>query len=69
MARHRIHNLAFKKQIAPAYAAGAILNGSARRHHLTRNLVRIWIASPKAESSTLISKPPATRPALVKPAA
>ena len=48
MARHRIHSLAFKKQVVQEYAAGATLNGLAREHDLSRNLIRIWIA--KCES-------------------
>src|SRR4051794_1901654 len=48
MARHRIHSLAFKKQIVQEYAAGATLNGLARQHDVSRNLIRIWIA--KSES-------------------
>ena len=32
MARHRIHSLAFKKQVVQEYAAGATLNGLAREH-------------------------------------
>src|SRR3954453_2396802 len=43
MARHRIHSLAFKKQVVQEYAAGATLNGLAREHDLSRNLIRIWI--------------------------
>ena len=41
MARHRIHSLAFKKRIVQEYAAGATLNGLARQHDLSRNLIRI----------------------------
>src|SRR3954462_13656579 len=44
MARDRIHSLAFKKQVVQEYAAGATLNGLAREHDLSRNLIRIWIA-------------------------
>src|SRR5688500_4250343 len=47
MARHRIHSLAFKKQIVEEYAAGATLDGLARQHDLSRNLIRIWIAKSK----------------------
>ena len=36
MARHRIHSLAFKKQVVQEYAAGATLNGLAREHDLSR---------------------------------
>ena len=44
MARHRIHSHSFKKQIVQEYAAGATLNGLAREHDLSRNLIRIWVA-------------------------
>ena len=57
MARHRIHSLSFKKQIVQEYAAGATLNGLAREHDLSRNLIRIWVAKSRAASSILTSKP------------
>ena len=50
MARHRIHSLSFKKQIVQEYAAGATLNGLAREHDVSRNLIRggrpnqLWVA-------------------------
>src|SRR3954454_14008138 len=60
MARHRIHSLSFKKQVVQEYAAGATLNGLAREHDLSRNLIRIWIAKcesgefdPDLEAATL----------------
>jgi transposase len=66
MARHRIHSLAFKKQVVQEYAAGATLNGLAREHDLSRNLIRIWIAKcesgefdPDLEAATLLA---GTRP-------
>ena len=40
MARHRIHSPSFKKQIVQEYAAGATLNGLARVHDLSRNMIR-----------------------------
>ena len=62
MARHRIHSLAFKKQVVQEYAAGATLNGLAREHDLSRNLIRIWIAKcesgefdPDLEAATLLA--------------
>ena len=62
MARHRIHSLAFKKQVVQEYAAGATLNGLAREHDLSRNLIRIWIAKcesgefdPDIEAATLLA--------------
>jgi transposase len=48
MARHRIHSLAFKNRIVQEYAAGATLNGLARQHDLSRNLIRIWVAKSEA---------------------
>src|SRR5215212_11752276 len=33
---------------SPEYAAGATLNGLARQHDLSRNLIRIWIAKFEA---------------------
>ena len=61
MARHRIHSLAFKKRVVQEYAAGATLNGLAREHDLSRNLIRIWIAKsesgeldPDVEAATLL---------------
>ena len=58
MARHRIHSLSFKKQIVQEYAAGATLNGLAREHDLSRNLIRVWVAKSESGSSILRSKPP-----------
>jgi transposase len=61
MARHRIHRLAFKKQVVQEYAAGATLNALAREHDLSRTLIRIWIAKcesgefdPDVEAATLL---------------
>ena len=61
MARHRIHSLSFKKQIVQEYAAGATLNGLAREHDLSRNLIRVWISKsesgefdPDIEAATLL---------------
>ena len=56
MARHRIHSLSFKKQIVQEYAAGATLNGLAREHDLSRNLIRVWISKSESgdEAATLL---------------
>ena len=52
----------FKKQIVQEYAAGATLNGLAREHDLSRNLIRIWVAKsesgefdPDVEAATLLA--------------
>jgi len=43
MPRHRSHSIEFKRQVAQDYLAGETLHSLARRHDLSRNLVRIWI--------------------------
>ncbi len=43
MAKHRTHNIAFKRQIVQEYLAGETLHGLARRHDLSRTLIRIWV--------------------------
>ncbi len=43
MARHRTHSIAFKKQVAQEYLAGESLHGLARRHDVSRNLIRIRV--------------------------
>src|SRR5690348_9700679 len=43
MARHRTHSIEFKRQVAQDYLAGETLHSLARRHDLSRNLIRIWI--------------------------
>src|SRR6478735_3984153 len=48
MARYRTHSIEFKRQVAQDYLAGETLHSLARRHNLSRNLVRIWI--PKFEA-------------------
>ena len=48
MARHRTHSITFKKQVAQEYLAGESLHGLARRHDVSRNLIRIWVAKYEA---------------------
>jgi transposase len=43
MARHRSHSLAFKRQVAQEYLAGETLHGLAKRHDISRNLIRVWV--------------------------
>ena len=45
MAKHRTHSIEFKRQVVQEYLAGETLHGLAKRHDLSRNLVRIWIQS------------------------
>ncbi len=43
MARYRSHSIEFKRQVVQEYLAGETLHGLAKRHDLSRNLVRVWI--------------------------
>ena len=43
MARHRTHSITFKRQVVQEYLAGETLHGLARRHDLSRTLIRIWV--------------------------
>ena len=44
MAKHRSYPIEFKRQVAQEYLAGETLHGLAKRHEISRNLVRIWVA-------------------------
>src|SRR3989337_1719148 len=43
MVRHRTHSTEFKRQVVQDYISGETLHGLARRHDLSRNLIRIWV--------------------------
>ncbi len=43
MAKHRSHSVAFKRQVAQEFIAGETLHGLAKRHDISRNLIRIWV--------------------------
>jgi transposase-like protein len=42
MARYRTHSIEFKRQVAQEYLSGETLHGLAKRHDVTRNLIRVW---------------------------
>jgi transposase len=44
MAKHRSYSVEFKRQVAQEYIAGETLHRLAKRHDLSRNLIRIWVA-------------------------
>ena len=48
MANHRSHSVEFKRQIAQEFLAGESLHGLAKRHDLSRNLIRIWVEKYEA---------------------
>ncbi len=43
MAKHRTHSIEFKRQIAQGFIAGETLHALAKRHDISRNLIRIWV--------------------------
>jgi|SRR5215813_8129378 len=48
MAKHRSHSIDFKRQVAREYLAGETLHGLAKRHDLSRTLIRIWVRNYEA---------------------
>jgi transposase-like protein len=48
MAKHRTYSTDFKRQVAQEYVAGETLHSLAKRHDLSRNLIRIWVAKYEA---------------------
>ena len=48
MAKHRVHTIEFKRQVVQEYLAGESPHGLARRHGLSRNLIKIWVAKYEA---------------------
>ena len=43
MARHRSHSMEFKRQVAQEFIAGETLHALARRHDVSRTLIRVWV--------------------------
>jgi transposase len=48
MAKHRSHGIEFKRQVAQEFIAGETLHGLAKRHDISRNLIRIWVQKYEA---------------------
>jgi transposase len=48
MAKHRCHSIEFKRQVAQEFIAGETLHGLAKRHDISRNLIRVWVAKYEA---------------------
>jgi transposase-like protein len=43
MPKHRSHSIEFKRQVAQEFISGETLHSLAKRHDLSRNLIRIWV--------------------------
>ena len=48
MAKHRTHSVEFKRQVSQEYLSGETLHGLAKRHDVSRNLIRIWVEKYQA---------------------
>jgi transposase-like protein len=48
MAKHRSHSVAFKRQVAQEFVAGETLHSLAKRHDISRNLIRVWVQKYEA---------------------
>ena len=48
MPRHRSHSIEFKRQVAQEYIGGETLHGLAKRHDISRTLIRIWVSKYEA---------------------
>ena len=48
MAKHRTHSIAFQRQVAQEFIAGETPHGLAKRHDVSRNLIRIWVRKYEA---------------------
>lgn len=48
VARNRTHSIGFKRQVAQDRLAGETLHGLAKRHDLSRHLIRVWVQKYEA---------------------
>jgi transposase len=48
MAKHRSYSIEFERQVAQEYLGGETLHGVAKRHDISRDLIRIWVAKYEA---------------------
>jgi transposase len=48
MAKHRTHSIEFKRQIVQEFLDGESPHALAKRHSISRNLIKIWVAKYEA---------------------
>ena len=48
MARHRSHSIEFKRRVAEEFMAGETLHALAKRHDVSRTLIRVWVKKLEA---------------------
>jgi transposase len=48
MAKHRTHSIEFKRQVVQEFLGGESYDALAKRHGISRNLIKIWVAKYEA---------------------
>jgi transposase-like protein len=48
MSKQRSHSVEFKRQVAQEFIAGETLHGLAKRHDISRQLIRVWVQKYEA---------------------
>jgi transposase len=48
MAKHRTHSIEFKRQVVHEFLGGESPHALAKRHGISRNLIKIWVAKNDA---------------------
>jgi transposase len=48
MTKHRSHSIEFKRQVAQEFLGGETLHALAKRHDISRNLIRVWVEKYEA---------------------
>ena len=46
--KHRSHSVEFKRQVAQEFVSGETLHGLAKRHDVSRQLIRVWVEKYEA---------------------
>ncbi|SRR6266487_2046858 len=58
MAKHRTHSIEFKRQVVQEFLGGESPHGLAKRHGISRSLIKIWVAKYEAgglDSDTVLA--------------
>ena len=48
MAKHRTHSIEFKRQVVQEYLGGESLHALAKRHSISRSLIKVWVSKYEA---------------------
>jgi transposase-like protein len=64
MAKHRTHSIEFKRQVVQEYLGGESLHALAKRHGISRSLIKVWVAKYEAGGSTATRLPPMCWPTM-----